>query len=224
MFATQKGHAFRPPAGRTGQAGVTSTVVIIIVIAVIFIASFGYLILNPKAMPKSPTPATTGNSQNQKLQTYSNSKYGFSVQYPPTMAVREFPDTGDGAGFRPANTPSDPTNEVITVSVSQKIGDAANGPLETYAQTAATQQIQNYEKLNSINPVITNSGVTGYKTTWLVMPLAMLGSTGSGTPKASEPITYFPLPSPHETYTVQVILNDPAYMADYDNMIKTYSE
>lgn len=154
-----------------------------------------------------------------KLLTYTNSKYSFSIQYPDSLVVREFPDTGDGAGFRPVGTAEDPGNEVITVQVLERNAAMADDPLSDYAKTAATLQIQNYEKLNSITPVRTNSGLTGYKTTWMVAPMPTLNSTGSGQLTVSEPLTYFDLKLPS---FVMVSLSDSNYASDYEAIIKSF--
>ena len=155
--------------------------------------------------------------------TYTNSKYGFSVKYPGSLVVREFPDSGDGAGFRPIGTSDDPANEVITVSVLQKNADLAQDPLSEYAKVAASVQIQNYQKLNSISPIQTDSGLTGYKTTWDVLPMAILGASPSAQTSVSLPITYFDLKDASSASTVQVSLDDDKFEREYDQIIKSYS-
>lgn len=155
--------------------------------------------------------------------TYTNSKYGFSIHYPGTLVVREFPDTKDGAGFRPLDKADDPANEVITISVLDKNADLMTDSLEDYAKVAASVQIQNYLKLNSISPVKTNSGLTGYTTTWDVAPITILGASPSAQTSVSLPITYFDLGEASLSATVQISLGDEYYKDIYNQMIKTYS-
>lgn len=155
--------------------------------------------------------------------TYLNSKYGFSVEYPTSLEVREFPGSKDGAGFRPAGTPEEPVNEVITISVLPKSGDMKNQTLAKYAEVAAISQIQNYQKLNTIEAVKSSGGAIGYKTTWDVLPLTILGSSPSGQTKVSLPITYFDLKDEASTSVVQITLNDMKYENQYTKIIDSYT-
>lgn len=166
----------------------------------------------------------TAPSQVTKLITYTNLKYGYSIQFPPLLAVREFPDTKTGAGFRPVSEPEDPQYEVISIDVLRRTADMAQTPLSDYAKTAAAVEIQNYTKLNSIEEVKTDSGLVGYKTTWIVLPMRVLGASTSAQNSVSLPITYFDLPGETIPSTVQVTLNDPEYIEAYNLMIKTFSE
>lgn len=162
--------------------------------------------------------------QPTKMITYSNNKYGYSIQFPPLLAVREFPDTKTGAGFRPVNQPEDPQYEVISIDVLRRTADMARTPLSEYAKTAAAVEIQNYTKLNSIEEIKTDSGLVGYKTTWIVLPMRVMGASSSAQNSVSLPITYFDLPNETIPSTVQVTLNDPEYIEAYNLMIKTFSE
>ena len=195
-----------------------STLLLILLVGIVSLGIFFiYSISAKKTQPKS-------NVQPVTMKTYVNSTYGYKIGYPDTLAVREFPDTKTGAGFRPANMPEDPQYEVITINVLEKNADLVNDPLAEYAKVAASIQIQNYQKLNSINPVTTDSGVTGYQTTWMVTPLAILGATQSGQPTVSLPITYFDAPKAPMPSTVQVTLSDENYMNTYETMIKTFGD
>lgn len=193
-----------------------SNLLLIVIIAIVA----GGIFWVYSAKNNQPSQATTPHVS---MKVYVNSEYGYQISYPDTLAVREFPDTKTGAGFRPANMPEDPQYEVITINVLEKNADMANDPLSSYATVAATIQIQNYLKLNSINPVMAQNGITGYQTTWMVTPLAVLGATESGQPTVSLPITYFDLPSAKMPSTVQVSLSDQKYINDYEQMIKTFN-
>lgn len=205
----------------------STKLLILVLIGIVSISGFFYF-RNQSSNDKQGTLSQSEDKlvppKAPQFKTYTNTKFGFSIQYPQTLEVREYPDTNDGAGFRPAGTSEDPVNEVIEIRVLEKNADMANDPPEDYAKVAATIQIQNYQKLNSIEPVTTNSGLTGYKTTWMVTPTAVLGATESGQPTVSLPITYFDLPKAQTPSTVQVTLGDKNYDSDYEAMIKTFSE
>lgn len=209
----------------TGQKGVGIIWIVIIVVILIGLFVFFYLEKNPvnKAANSQIPMQTPAPSQSPSMLTYINSKYGYSIQYPSSLAVREFPDTGTGAGFRPADKPEDPRYEVITINALEKNAALADDPLSDYATAAAIIQIQGYQKLNSIIPVTTNSGLTGYETTWMISGPPVLGATYSGQLTQSLPITYFDLPKANMPSTAQIYLSDQNYIAIYQNMIKTFS-
>lgn len=149
------------------------------------------------------------------MKTYTNSKYHFSINYPASWAYREYPDTFDGAGFRPSNEPNDPQYEYITVSRMPKVLSTKAVSFEEYVKTAATQEIQNYQSINTSEKIVTDSGITGYNTTWNYQPL------GGGGVQISLPRAYFP--STDNSSTIQVSLSDKNYLDIYNQMIKTFN-
>lgn len=204
---------------RLNQKGALAYLITFLVLVVLI---SGFLYFRKFYSPSSKVDSQSLMSQ-KEVKTYTNTKYGFSVQYPSTLIVREFPDTQDGAGFRPVNTADDPSSEAITVSVLQKNADLVNDPLSEYAKVAASSQIQNYQKLNTIEAVKTQSGVIGYKTTWDVLPLAILGASPSAQTRVSLPITYFDLKESYKSLSVQLILEDAKYENEYEEMIRAYT-
>lgn len=199
---------------------------ILIVILLVVVGCSAFLYFRYHSSPKSVVNTESSDKlvppTAPQFKTYTNTKYGFSIQYPETLVVREYPDTKDGAGFRPANTPEDPMNEVIDIRVSEKTPDMAKDSLADFAKVAATIEIQNYQKLNSIKELKTNSGIVGYATTWDVIDSAPAGSSESAKINVSTPITYFDLTKAQEPSTVQVTLGDKNYSSDYEAMIKTF--
>lgn len=153
--------------------------------------------------------------ENASLKTYINSQNGFSVEYSSNWMLREFPDTNTGAAFRPSDKPNDYQYEYITVQAMDKPANAINIPFAEYVKVAGTQEIQNYQSLNSIEEITTKSGIVGYKTTWNVLPL------GGGNSTVSGPITYFPDRNSNAK-TIQVSLSDNAYMNEYNIIINTF--
>jgi len=158
--------------------------------------------------------------------TYTNAKFGYQVQYSPDWAYREFPDRGTGASFSLKTTPADVKQIILVVDASippeqyngQKIADM---PFEEYVRIAAVAEIQGFEKLASIEKVQAQ-GVTGYVTTWEYQPI--LSTTGEKNLEISRPIAYFELNKTVDgrTYrTLQVRLEDAAYRADFDTLVRT---
>lgn len=150
--------------------------------------------------------------------TYTNSLYDYSVDYGADWTFREFPSTKTGAGFRPLSSPDEIASECIAVDASGSAENERNTPFADYVKRAAVSEIQNYEKLSTIETVTTASGLVGYKTTWVY-------STMDGQKKISLPITYFELnarPKSGEPKTVQIRLDESECLAAYDQMIKTF--
>ncbi len=149
------------------------------------------------------------------LKTYQNARYGFAVNYPDDWTFREFPDTKDGAGFRPVKSPDDPASESITVALRTRVSADVSMPFAEYVKVAAAREIQGFESLASIEKITTDSGLTGYKTTWNYR-----GPAG-GPLKISWPITYFDAKD-SKGDTVQFSLEDVKDEAVYDDMISTF--
>ncbi len=219
---------------RFSQRGhVAVFVIVLVIIAAVLGATFYYLKYNHQnGNPLSTTPTASIVTQSTPqpstssaiMKTYNNEKYNFSIQYPSTLAVREFPNTKDGAGFRPADKSEDPQYEIITIQVLPKIGNMAKEPLVDYAKVAASVEIQGYQDQKSISEVKTNGGIIGYETTWVVTPPSILRSTEVQEPSVSLPITYFDLPGATIPSTVQVNLSDNNYADTYQQMIKTFAD
>ncbi|MDD5569131.1 MAG: hypothetical protein PHG23_01835 [Candidatus Pacebacteria bacterium] len=152
---------------------------------------------------------------------YQNDKFGYSIGYPSDWTYREFPDTKTGAGFRPLSSPAEITSECIVVDERGTAENEYNVPFNEYVKEAAIVEIQNYEKLNSIEAVTAANGIIGYKTTWIYR-------TMGGQEKISLPITYFDDKKTIETEngqikyrTVQVVLENEACADIYNQMIST---
>lgn len=207
------------------MAKVISVLVIVFILAVV-----GFFVFksqtpttyNPTTPPtqtqttQTLTPSPTQSaSTSAQVMTYTNTKNNFSINLPAGWVYREY-DTGDGAGFRPANTPNDPQYEYINIQIMPKPGSLANTPFATYVKTAASQEIQNYQSQVSSKQINAHSGIVGYETTWKVTPLG-----GSG-PTTSLPITYFPAEN-NNTSTIQVNLQNGDYLSQYESILPTFN-
>lgn len=180
---------------------------------------FGYKYLKstnklPRIAFSFPTTSPSEDNGETGFKTYTNTKYGYSINYPDNWTFREFPSTKSGAGFRPMDKPDDIQYEFINISARQRTLESREIPFDEYVKTAATHEIQNYESLASIEKVVTKSGITGYKTTWNVQSI-----TGSGM-GVSRPITYFDLKDANAD-TIQVSVGE-GYDEVYNQMIVTF--
>jgi hypothetical protein len=138
----------------------------------------------PVTNPVSDESDSFFNIKKADWQVYSNEKFGYSVNYPGDWIYREFPDTKTGAGFRPLSSPDEIASECVVVSARGTAENEYNALFDEYVKKAAAVEIQNFEKLNSIEPIITDAELTGYKTTWIYKSMA-------GEDEVSLPIAYF---------------------------------
>ncbi|MFA5355634.1 MAG: hypothetical protein WC302_02830 [Candidatus Paceibacterota bacterium] len=173
----------------------------------------------PVTDPISDESDTTFAIKSTSWQTYINQDFGYSIDYPSTWTFREFPDTKTGAGFRPLNSADGVASECIVVSARGTAENEYNTPFYDYVQRAAAVEIQNYERLDSIEPVETASGLLGYRTTWVYR-------TFDGQEKSSLPIAYFDnkKTSGQLKYkTVQIALETEDCMEIYNQMLPSFN-
>ena len=167
-----------------------------------------------QVLPVSSPQPTNIVSQISGWKSYVNTKYNYSVEYPSDWTFREFPDTQMGAGFRLVSDQNDLNHEHINIDFGRRAQDLQSLPFEEYVKRGAIEEIQNFMTLASINKVVTNSGLVGYKTTWNIQ-----SSTNNKT-YVSEPITYFDTGDVNGD-TIQ-ISTDKSYLDVYNKMISTF--
>ncbi len=151
-------------------------------------------------------------------QTYANDKFGYRVDYPNDWVFRQFPDTGTGAGFRPQNSPDDIASECVTVDARGTAENEYNTPFADYVKKAAAVEIQGFGKIDSIAPIMTVDGLTGYEATWIYRDMR-------GQEKTSLPITYFDnqkAVAGQKYKTVQITLNSEDCRGIYEKMLPTF--
>ena len=156
-------------------------------------------------------------------QTYTNTKYGYSVQYPGDWEIQIFPDTQTGANFFLKDSGGNYENVITTVAVQGKPANAYEVPFAEYVKTAASQEIQGYQKLDSIKQIKTTSGLIGYQTRWIVQSPPILdagGNLSKPTTSTSLPITYFQIPGDNQN-TLQITLADNESEGAYDDLLQT---
>jgi hypothetical protein len=184
-----------------------------VILLIILVIGALALLLSTKAGNNYSFPSKASISSTPTTMLYTNTVAGFELTYPSDWRERQY-EAGTGVGFRPADKPNDPQYEYISISISPKPANIASLPFDQYVKVAATNEIQNYQKLASIKPFTTNDGQTGYITTWMVQPLS------GGKPQESLPIAY--LPSLNTKETIAVYLSDKQYMDIFTAMLKTF--
>ena len=154
---------------------------------------------------------------------YKNSIYGYQIEYSKIFSFKESSDK-KSISLIPSGISIDNVEDAILITVRHKSGDpeTSKRPLAEYAKTAATEEIQNYNELTSLETITTKSGEIGYKTTWNRQAPSMNGRVLNSKNEPSDPITYFALPE-EPYYTVQIYLNDSAYLPEYNQILKTFS-
>ncbi|MFA6005668.1 MAG: PsbP-related protein [Patescibacteria group bacterium] len=215
------------PSNNTGSSFPKWTLVLLMIgaiVALMMISAVMGFVVSKNLVPNSEIPqVTTEPSPTSELkktvtwETYTNTKYGYSIDYPSNWMFRESPDSKNGAAFNPTDKPGYPDkSDSISIYAGQIVGSSTNVTFEEYVKTAASQEIQNYGKLVSLKKVTTTEGVAGYETTWTVQAMA---GTGSG-PSTSLPITYFELPG-NKTMLVRVTLDREEDLEVYEKMLST---
>ena len=156
----------------------------------------------PQVVKNSKTPLA--------WKTYTNTKYGYSIDYPSDWTVREFPDSKTGASFYPPNKPVIIQSDAISINVNQKVfSDPSAGTFEEYAKVAGKNEVQGYGNSVTFGKITTASGLVGYKATW-----QMMGKDESG------PFGYFEIP--HNSKQILEFLGVKGENSDiYEQMLKT---
>lgn len=199
-------------------------IIVAIGIACLLLVGGGLLSIQKKSAPTGTqnTPVVTVPTVTSAAQwkTYTNTKYNYSIDYPSNWEVREYPETKDGAAFNPFNKPGYPdSSDAITISAGQKVG-TMDDPFKDYVKTAASGEIQNFNKIASLKKITTTDGIVGYETTWMVQPMTVMGRPPTEGESESLPITYFEAPN-SKTLLLRVYLNRKEDMNTYEKMLKT---
>lgn len=157
------------------------------------------------------------SSKEVNWQTYHNENFGYSLNYPDSLILREFLETKTGVGF---HFQDEIYPECITVSAREAVKNKENLFFDQYVREAAIEEIQDFKRLNSIEKITANSGLNGYKTTW---GYTFLG----GEEEISLPITYFEGPGNIQGVnykTIQLTLNDSSCEEIYEQILLTFSK
>lgn len=139
-----------------------------------------------------PSPTTQATTPTISVKKYTNTKYGYTFDYPSDWEV-----LGTAIDANIGLAPKGIKDAAIGFDVSNMVFDDRGViPFSEYAKVAAKNEIQNYNKLSTINTITTNSGLVGYETTWMVAPPP---GASSGSSSESRPMTFFPMPEKYGT-------------------------
>jgi hypothetical protein len=135
-------------------------------------------------------PIIFGGCSTQTEKIYSNNFVGFRVTYPTKYNIKEYK-------FESHQLSAELKSKEGIIEI--RAGGAGtmynNLPFDQYVKIAAIDQIQNYNKLISIKPFISDSNIKGYETYWEVIqtipPEEQEKSKELYSPYISGPIYYF---------------------------------
>jgi len=96
--------------------------------------------------------------------TYQNQFMGFKLTYPAKYEIKEYRSAEMQLGAELKNK-----DGMIDIRVGGAGTMHDQMPFDQYVKIAAIDQIQNYDKLISIKPFVSDSGVRGYETYWKVL-------------------------------------------------------
>ena len=125
-----------------------------------------------------------------KLNFYENTAFDFAVILPKGFQQKEFPQAGPIEGLELTNK-----NGGITVRAMPSGTYYADMPFEKYVRIAAMVEIQSFDQVKSVEPVVSDYGITGYKTYWKTFEILSPEEVEAGEKPKSEvsgPIYYFP--------------------------------
>ena len=196
-------------------------ILIIIVLIVLIVGIGGVYYFRSISQPSQTTQPSATTTALSTI-PYKSPKFKYQIEYSKIFSFSENSETGDVLLF-PSNKPAVNGNEAILITVHHKSGDeeTSERPLAEYAKTAAMEEIQNYNELNSIETVTTENGETGYKTTWNRSGPFANGVELNTKHEPSDPITYFGFPK-DPYYTAQFYLYDKTYLTEYNQIIDSF--
>lgn len=155
--------------------------------------------------PKADYSTITKGESNFK--TYINSKMGYSLSYPNNWVFVEL-ITGGGATFKLVDG-----TEVVLAQYFNKT-DISLVKLKEYVLIGAVKEYPNFQNINSIKEVVTDSNMIGYQVIWNYIP------AGQKDLSATKPITYFQ--SIDEKSTIKISLLNSKNLSEYENIIKSF--
>lgn len=126
-------------------------------------------------------------SENDNISTYKNGDFGFAVDYPNEYKAREAKWIKESMGLELQKKGGTITLQAMGAGTMYE-----NMPFDQYVKIAASVEIQNYEKLISIESIVSDYGVKGYKTYWMVVDHEDTDKGSFDATREAGPIYYFP--------------------------------
>jgi len=135
------------------------------------------------------TIALLGCSQPAE-KVYKNQSFYFAITYPCGYEIKEF-------RFKKLQTGAELTDQEKTISIRAMGAGTMYDKMtfDTYARIAASVEIQNFDKLVSIESFVSQTGVKGYRTYWKVIEIIPPDEWKEGMVPNHQtvgPIYYFP--------------------------------
>jgi len=129
----------------------------------------------------------TGGSSGEQEKTYKNADIGFSVAYPASYQAKEIKWVKETTGVTLGKKEGSITVQAMPAGTSYE-------PMkfDDYVRIAAAAEIQNYEKLVSLEKFTSDYGVKGYKTFWRVVQHEDTDKGEINSTAVVGPIYYFP--------------------------------
>ena len=127
--------------------------------------------------------------------SYQNKSFGFSVNIPSDYEIKEYTFLKQQTGLELRRATG-----IIDIRAGGAGTMYKDMPFDEYVRIAAMAEIQNYERLVSIEAFISKSGVKGYQTYWEVIETIPPDEWEEGMEPRSEvvgPIYYFPPKGEH---------------------------
>ncbi|MFA4967829.1 MAG: hypothetical protein WC624_06410, partial [Candidatus Margulisiibacteriota bacterium] len=121
-----------------------------------------------------------------KMLTYQNQDFGFAVDYPSTYRLDEIKWVKESTGVTLSTKESS-----ITVQAMPTGTNYANVPFDEYVRIAASSEIQNFNKLASIESFVSDYMIKGYKTWWEANEHQDLDGSSINSTSIVGPIYYF---------------------------------
>lgn len=158
------------------------------------------------ALTITPTPS---------WKTYTNTKLNISLSYPADWTYDEY-EGNSGLVLKPKNDKKykEKYNGVLQIRPGG-FGSEKVTSFENWIRTKGNQEIQGLGTINTLTPVTTNNGATGYRVVWNMLP---------GTPSSNKTLTiyYFQLPNSTTSSGIELTLNDAAYETQTEQIISTF--
>lgn len=167
------------------------------------------LIPNPSSPPVQ-TEIPTG------LKTYLNPKYKFSIQYPSDWVLVPYASADIIPGLKPENDENykDPYHSAFSIREGCYDPEVKKLDFKEWIASNATNEVQGYTKIKSIEEVTAKSGVKGYKVTW--------GTFIPGGGSGGSEVTYIKLPSTVSKYNCLEFESGGPYSAIESQIISTF--